>query len=89
MRAVDAWLTDAGLSKYAPAFAGVDDPSFLELMMQVRSMPRQRVQQRMRFVRCSASRGHAQRGQIQPHVLGHSERGGDTCAVWHQWATCG
>jgi hypothetical protein len=36
MRAVEVWLAEAGLSKYSPAFAGVDEGSFLELMMQVR-----------------------------------------------------
>lgn len=35
MRRVETWLADAGLSKYTPAFAGMDEQSFLELMMQV------------------------------------------------------
>lgn len=35
MRRVESWLADAGLSKYTPAFAGMDEQSFLELMMQV------------------------------------------------------
>lgn len=35
MMRVDAWLADAGLSKYSAAFAGMDEQSFLELMMQV------------------------------------------------------
>lgn len=36
MKRVELWLSDAGLSKYTPAFAGMDEQSFLELMMQVR-----------------------------------------------------
>jgi hypothetical protein len=35
MPRVDSWLAEAGLSRYSSAFSGMDDQSFLELMMQV------------------------------------------------------
>lgn len=35
MARVDAWLADAGLSKYSANFSGMNEQIFLELMMQV------------------------------------------------------